>query len=73
MRFAHLKFRADWDVVVSQVIDYAIGQLGLNNPRFVLWGRSFGGYLGPRAFAADKRIATLVADGAIYDFFQGRS
>jgi len=36
----------------------------------VLWGRSFGGYLAPQAFAIDTRIDFLVADGGVYDFYQ---
>lgn len=39
----------------------------------ILWGRSFGGYLAPRSGAVinqRSRLAAIVADGGIYDFYQ---
>lgn len=72
-RFNKLFFRPDWDFVVSQVIDF-LPQIdtahNIDYSNLVLWGRSFGGYLGPQAFSRERRVKVLVADGGVYDFFQ---
>ena len=63
-----IPFRPDWENVVTPVIDYLIGRLGVNPDGIVLWGESMGGYLAPRAAAFDRRIAACVANSGIYDF-----
>ena len=49
-RNTHLKFTPQWDTVVDQVVEQAM----LRPNRTVLWARSFGGVLGPLAFANSK-------------------
>jgi len=67
IRLQHIPFRADWEKVVSPVIDYAVSRPDVNPDRIALWGISLGGYLAPRAAAYEPRIAAVIADGATYD------
>lgn len=61
-------FRPDWENVVTPVVDYLIGKLGVCSDKIVLWGESMGGYLAPRAAAFDHRIAVCVANSGVFDF-----
>jgi len=70
VRFNFLYFRPDWEFVVNQVINFLETQFSPLNNKLILWGRSFGGYLAPRAFSFIPSIDILVADGGISDFFQ---
>jgi len=67
IRVQHIPFRADWENVVTPVIDYAVGRPDVDKNRISLWGISLGGYLAPRAAAYDHRIAALIADAGTYD------
>lgn len=67
IRLQHIPFRADWENVVSPVIDYALSRLDVDPNRIALWGISLGGYLAPRAASYEHRIAAVIADGAVYD------
>ena len=71
-RFEHLPFRPDYGVVLDSALAWLqVAQPAVNVSRVVLWGRSFGGYLAPRAAAtATHAPAALVADGGVFDFFQ---
>lgn len=62
-----LVFRPDWEAVVTPQIDWLMTRPEIDPERIVLIGRSWGGYLAPRAATADHRIAALVADSAQYD------
>lgn len=62
-----LFFRPDYETVVSPVVDVATGRADVDADRLALVGRSFGGYLAPRAATADHRLAALVADPGISD------
>ena len=64
-----LGFRHDFEAVVGPVLDFVAGHENLASDRVVLIGRSFGGYLAPRAAAADHRIGVLAADPAQTDMF----
>lgn len=61
-----LVFRPDWEKVVTPQIDWLYGRPEVDRQRIVLMGRSWGGYLAPRAATAEHRIAALVADAAQY-------
>lgn len=63
----HLYFRPDWEKVVTPVVDYALTRPEIDPKRIALMGRSWGGYLAPRAATAEHRIAALIADAAQYD------
>lgn len=67
IRVQHIPFRADWEKVVTPVIDYAVSRPDVDGSRIALWGISLGGYFAPRAAAYDHRIAALIADGGVYD------
>ena len=66
-----IPFRHDFEAVVGPVIDFvertAQSDGGLDAARIALVGRSFGGYLAPRAAAHDTRIGALAADPAQTD------
>lgn len=61
-----LYFRPDWEAVVTPQIDFLLTRPEIDPNRIVLMGRSWGGYLAPRAATAEHRIAALVADSAQY-------
>lgn len=62
LRLNNLKFRHDWENVVTPVIDFALKLPGIDSSRIGLMGLSFGGFLVPRAAAFDKRIKVCIAD-----------
>jgi fermentation-respiration switch protein FrsA (DUF1100 family) len=64
-----IPFRHDFEAVVGPVIDFVQGHDGLASDRIGLIGRSFGGYLAPRAAASERRIGVLTADPAQTDMF----
>lgn len=64
-----LGFRHDFEAVVGPVLDAVADHDDLASDRVALIGRSFGGYLAPRAAAADHRLGVLAADPAQTDMF----
>jgi dienelactone hydrolase len=60
--------RPDYEAVLTPVIDWLVEQSGVDASRLVLFGRSFAGYLAPRAATAEPRLAALICDPAQYDF-----
>ena len=64
-RLLNLTFIPNVEVVVSQAVDYAVTLPEVDPKRLIIWGRSFGGYLAPRAFAHEPRFSACVADGGI--------
>ncbi|MEJ0090570.1 MAG: alpha/beta fold hydrolase [Limisphaerales bacterium] len=60
--------RPDFENVLTLVIDWAIKQPGVDTRRLVLVGRSFAGYLAPRAAAFERRLAALVCDPGQVEF-----
>jgi pimeloyl-ACP methyl ester carboxylesterase len=63
LRRDNLPMPYDWEKPVSAVLDH------YKIDRCTLIGMSLGGYLAPRAAAFEKRIARVVAWGAMFDFF----
>lgn len=61
-----LVFRPDWEAVVSPQIDWLLARPEVDPKRIALVGRSWGGFLAPRAATAEHRIAALVADAPQY-------
>lgn len=67
-----LYFRHDWEHVVRPVVDYALGRPEVDPKRIALMGRSFGGYLAPRAATSEHRLAALIGDAVQYSPAHGR-
>jgi pimeloyl-ACP methyl ester carboxylesterase len=62
-----LPMRADWEKVVTPVVDYLLARPDVDSARIALYGGSFGGYLAPRAAAFEHRLAACIADAALFD------
>ncbi len=69
MLYEHrVPMRPDFEVVMAPVIDWITAQEGVDRDRLALIGRSFAGYLAPRAAAFEHRIAALVCDPGQVEF-----
>jgi hypothetical protein len=62
-----LCFRADWEKVITPVVDYALSRPEVDPKRIALQGISQGGFWVPRALAFEKRIAAGIADPGVVD------
>ncbi len=60
--------RPDFETVLTPVIDWVSKQPGVDAQRLAVVGRSFAGYLAPRAAAFEKRLAALVCDPGQVEF-----
>ncbi|MDT0352174.1 alpha/beta hydrolase family protein [Pseudonocardia charpentierae] len=63
-----IPLRHDSEAVITPVIDWLLAQEGVDPDAMILFGRSFAGYLAPRAAASEHRLAALICDPAQYDF-----
>jgi pimeloyl-ACP methyl ester carboxylesterase len=70
IREQSLKFRPDWEAVMTPVLDYALGLPEVDPEAIAHFGYSLGAYLVARAAALDPRAAALILDDGIYDFHQ---
>jgi hypothetical protein len=61
----HLYFRADWEKVITPVVDFLLTRPEVDQSRVALQGISQGGYWAPRAAAFEHRLAALVADPGV--------
>lgn len=64
-----LPMRANWESVVTPVVDYALTRTDVDPAAIVLVGPSLGAYLAPRAASAEHRIAACVADCGTFDMY----
>ena len=71
IREQKLHFRPDWEKVVTPVVDYALTRPEIDPDRIALMGVSLGGYLAPRAAAYEHRLAACIANGGVFDPFEG--
>lgn len=62
-----LKFRPDWERVITPVVDFALTRKDVDPKRIAIQGISQGGYWVPRAVAFEKRIAAAIADPGVVD------
>src|SRR5262245_14193276 len=60
-----LYFRADWEAVITPVVDWLMARTDVDTDAIVLHGVSQAGYWVPRAVAFEKRIAAAVADPGV--------
>ena len=60
-------FRADWEHVITPLVDFLSDRPEVDASRIVLYGASQGGYWAPRAAAFEHRLAALIADPGVVD------
>ncbi len=65
-----IPFRPDWEAVVTPVLDFALRRSDVDPKRVTIIGRSFGGYLAPRAASSEHRLAACIADPGEFDLFE---
>jgi alpha-beta hydrolase superfamily lysophospholipase len=61
--------RADWENVITPVIDHALSRDDVDGERLALIGLSLGAHLAPRAASGEHRLAACVADCGAYDLY----
>jgi alpha-beta hydrolase superfamily lysophospholipase len=62
-----LAFRPDYEAVFGAILDVAAERPEVDRERMALSGRSFGGYLAPRAACFEHRARAVIADPGLYD------
>lgn len=62
----HLRFRPDWEVVISSAVDWLLARGDVDPDAVALMGMSMGGLLAPRAASVEHRLAALVAYDGLY-------
>jgi hypothetical protein len=71
MLFEHKQyFIADWEKVVTPIVDYLLTRTDVDPDKLVLTGGSQGGYWAPRAAAFEHRLAAVVADPGTVQVWQ---
>jgi pimeloyl-ACP methyl ester carboxylesterase len=70
LRQREVPFRPDWEAVVTPVLEFALKRTEVDPERIAIVGRSFGGYLAPRAASLEHRLAACVADPGQFDLFE---
>jgi pimeloyl-ACP methyl ester carboxylesterase len=68
IRDKQLVFRADYEVPMRAVVDYALTRPEIDPERIALKAVSFGGFLGARAAAFEHRLAALILDPGVWSF-----
>ncbi len=68
LRLNGIPFRPDWEHVVSAAVDYIETVPRFDRHKITLMGLSFGGFLAPRAAAAEHRLHALVANPGVIDW-----
>jgi len=64
-----LAMRADWENVITPVLDYTLARPDVDPSRVALIGLSLGAHLAPRAASAEHRLAACIADCGAYDLY----
>ena len=62
-----IPFRADWEHVITPIVDFLSQRPDVDNERIALYGISQAGYWVPRALAYEHRIAAAIADPGVVD------
>ena len=63
-------FRADTEVPIKAVLDYAYSRSEIDRDKLAMFGISNGGYFVPRAAQFDKRIKAVVVSAAVVDNYK---
>ena len=66
-----LPMRADWETVITPVLDFVLARPEVDPARVALIGASLGAHLAPRAASAEHRLAACIADCGVYDMYAG--
>jgi dienelactone hydrolase len=73
VRKQKLGFIAEWEKVVTPVVDYCQNLHDVNTSKIVLVGYSFGGFLAPRAAAQEHRLAAIACVDGLFDIYKAFS
>jgi pimeloyl-ACP methyl ester carboxylesterase len=73
LREQALVFRPDWEAVITPVVDYALTRAEIAPDRLVLLGYGLGGYLTARAVAHEHRLAALILDDGLYNYYDAQT
>ena len=73
VREQKLGFIAEWEKVVTPVVDFCQNQNYMDNDKIVLLGYSFGGFLAPRAAAYEHRLAAVACVDGLFDIYKAFS
>lgn len=68
LRLQGLPFRADWEKVITPVVDYLATRPDTDMSRTALIGISMGGYLAVRAATVEHRLKLVVANPGVLDW-----
>ena len=60
-------FRADWEQVITPLVDFLGDRPEVDASKIVLYGASQAGYWVPRAAAIEHRLAAVIADPGVVD------
>jgi len=69
LRRNHIYMRPDWENVLPTVVDFTLQLPDVRKDKLVLLGRSFGGWLAPRAASGEHRLAGLICDPGQWDLY----
>lgn len=68
IRQQHLRFRPDWEHVLTPVVDYAVSRTEIDANAIAIFGWSMGGYLVARGATQEHRAQAIILDDGVYDF-----
>ncbi len=69
LREQGLTFRPDWEAVLTPVVDFALTRPEIAPEAIAVFGYSLGGYLVARAAAFENRLAAMILNDGVYDFY----
>jgi len=72
LREQGLRFRPDWEKVITPVVDYALTRPEVDPDRIAVLAYSFGGYLAPRAACFEHRPKVYIANSGIWSFYDAK-